>query len=58
MRSILHFNTTFNFQFCMELQGYGYHSVAYGFYGGFSEIAYTTICSLCAAPDSIHIWSY
>ena len=36
-----------------ELQSYGYHAVAYGFYGGFSEIAYTTNCSLCATPEVI-----
>ena len=54
MRSILQFNTFIcvYMQF-RELQGYGYHAVAYGFHGGFSEIAYTTNCSLCAAPEVI-----
>jgi hypothetical protein len=33
-----------------ELQEYGYYAVAYGFHEGFSEIAYTTNCSLCADP--------
>lgn len=36
-----------------ELQKYGYYAVAYGFYGGFSEIAYTTNCSLCAQPEVV-----
>lgn len=27
--------------------------VAYGFYGGLSEIAYTTNCSLCASPEVV-----
>ena len=36
-----------------ELQEFGYHAVAYGFYGGVSEIVYMTNCSLGAEPKVI-----